>query len=80
VLLQLLAVEFFGLKDTGRIIGALTVIETVGAAIGGSITGRLAASHGGDYTVAFYGVTIAAGIALLSVIALNAISSERSKP
>jgi MFS family permease len=79
VLLQLLAVEFFGLKDIGRIIGALTVIETFGAAFGGMVTGRLAASHGGDYTIAFYGVTIAAGFALLSVVALNVIANPGGK-
>lgn len=52
---------------------SLTVIETAGAAIGGMITGRLASYHGGDYTVAFYGVTIAAGVALVSVVLLNLI-------
>ena len=76
VILQLLAVEFFGLRDIGRIIGALTVVETLGAAIGGAITGRLASAYGGDYTVAFYGVTIAAGIALVSVLILNSIASR----
>jgi MFS family permease len=80
VILQLLAVEFFGLKDIGRIIGALTVVETLGAAIGGAVTGRIAAAHGGDYTVAFYGVTIAAGVALVSVIVLNSIAGPRTQP
>jgi len=77
VLIQLLAVEYFGLRDIGKIIGALTVIETAGAAFGGMITGRLASYHGGDYTVAFYGVTIAAGVALVSVILLNLISKPK---
>jgi MFS family permease len=73
VLLQLLAAEMFGLKDIGKIIGALTVVETAGAALGGMVTGRLAAAHGGDYTIAFYGVTIAAGVALASVVLLDRI-------
>ena len=73
VLLQLLAAEMFGLKDIGKIIGALTVVETAGAAFGGIVTGRLAAAHGGDYTIAFYGVTIAAGVALASVVLLDRI-------
>jgi len=73
VLLQLLAAEMFGLKDIGKIIGALTVVETAGAALGGMVTGRLAAAHGGDYTIAFYGVTIAAGVALGSVVLLDRI-------
>ena len=74
VLIQLLAVEFFGLKDIGKIIGALTVVETLGAALGGMVTGRIAAAHGGDYTIAFYGVTIAAAVALLLVVLLNLVS------
>jgi hypothetical protein len=37
------------------------------------ITGRLAAAHAGDYTIAFYGVTIAAGVALASVVLLDLI-------
>jgi hypothetical protein len=69
----LLAAEMFGLKDIGKIIGALTVVETAGAALGGMVTGRLAAAHGGDYTIAFYGVTIAAGVALGSVVLLDRI-------
>jgi len=73
VLLQLLAAEMFGLKDIGKIIGALTVVETAGAALGGMVTGRLAGAHGGDYTIAFYGVTIAAGVALGSVVLLDRI-------
>lgn len=77
VLIQLLAVEFYGLRDIGKILGVLTVIETVGGAIGGAITGRLAAANNGDYTTAFYGVTIAAGIALLSVVLLNLTSPKR---
>jgi OFA family oxalate/formate antiporter-like MFS transporter len=76
VLIQLLAVEFFGLKDVGKILGALTVIETAGGAIGGVITGRIASANNGDYTTAFYGVTIAAGISLLSVVALNFFSPK----
>jgi MFS family permease len=77
VLIQLLAVEFFGLRDIGRILGALTVIETIGGAIGGTITGRLASANNGDYTTAFYGVTIAAGLSLLCVVALNFLSPKK---
>ncbi len=71
VLIQLLAVEFFGLRDIGKILGALTVIETFGGFVGSVITGRLASAAGGDYTTAFYGITMAAGLSLLCVVALN---------
>jgi len=78
VLLQLLTVEYFGLKDIGRILGVLTVIETVGGAIGGTVTGMIAAADGGNYTRAFYGVTIAAGVALLSVVILNIMRTPQN--
>lgn len=77
VLIQLLAVEFYGLRDIGRILGLLTVIETVGGFIGSVVTGRLAAASGGDYTTAFYGVTLAAGIALLCVSGLNFFAPKK---
>jgi MFS family permease len=79
VLIQLLAVEYFGLKDIGRILGALTVIETLGGAIGGAITGRLAAAAAGDYTAAFYMVTIAAFISLAAVAAMNLAGSPNQR-
>jgi MFS family permease len=78
VLIQLLAVEFFGLRDIGKILGVLTVIETVGGFIGSVITGRLASAAGGDYTTAFYGVTIAAGISLVCVAALNFFAPKKT--
>ncbi|MBA2606753.1 MAG: MFS transporter [Acidobacteria bacterium] len=71
VLIQLLAMEFFGLRDIGKVLGALTVIETLGGFLGSVITGRLASAAGGDYSTAFYGVTIAAGLSFLCVAALN---------
>jgi MFS family permease len=71
VMLQRLASELFGRREIGKILGAITLIEVVGASIGGLITGRLADQHGGDYTVAFYGVTIAAGLALGSTLVVR---------
>lgn len=70
VLIQLLTVESFGLKDIGKILGAITLIETFGGFLGSVITGRLASMNNGDYTLAFYGVTIAAGLAFLSTFAV----------
>lgn len=71
VLLQRLVADYFGTRDYPKILGALTVIETIGASIGGRITGRIADLNGGDYTQAFYGVIIAAGLALCLTIWLN---------
>jgi MFS family permease len=71
VLLQLLVAEFFGRREYGKILGVIVMIETVGAAIGGKITGYLADADGGDYTRAFYGVIISTGLALFLVAILN---------
>lgn len=68
VLLQRLAADFFGRREIGKILGLITLIEVIGAATGGRITGYLADHNGGDYTYAFYGVTIAAGLAFLTTI------------
>lgn len=78
VLLQRLVADYFGSKDYPKILGAITVIETIGAAIGGRITGAVADADGGDYTRAFYYVIAATGIALILTIALNFM--VKSKP
>jgi MFS family permease len=54
VLLQRLVAEYFGRRDYGRILGAITMIEIFGGVIGGRVTGYLADRNGGDYSVAFY--------------------------
>lgn len=77
VLLQRLAADYFGLREYGKILGAITVIETIGAAIGGIITGRLADAAGGDYSQAFYGVAIATGLAFVMVVALNFMAKSK---
>ena len=71
VLLQRLAADYFGLREYGKILGAITVVETIGAAVGGILTGRMADAAGGDYSQAFYGVIITTGLAFLLVIVLN---------
>lgn len=73
VMLQLLVVEYFGRREYGKILGAVTLIETIGGALGPFITGRIADANGGDYSVAFYGVIIASGASFLLIILLNLI-------
>jgi MFS family permease len=80
VLLQLLVVEYFGLKEYGKILGAVTVIETIGGALGTFITGKIADAHGGDYTVAFYGIIIVAFNALIMVVFLNVFLGRFRRP
>ncbi len=78
VLLQRLAADFFGRREIGKILGLITLIEVTGAAIGGRITGYLADRSGGDYTYAFYGVTIAAALAFLATLAIFALAKDRN--
>ena len=77
VLIQRLAADFFGQRDYPKILGAITIGDTLGAVVGGMITGRLADTYGGDYTVGFYGVIAAAGIALCLMICLNLLVKKR---
>lgn len=78
VLIQLLAVESFGLRDIGKILGLLTIIETFGGFVGSVVTGRLASADNGDYTTAFYGVTIASGLALLTTFAIFLVKRKQN--
>lgn len=77
VLLQRLAADFFGRREIGKILGLITLIEVTGAAIGGRITGYLADRNGGDYTYAFFGVTIASALAFLATLAIFALHKKR---
>lgn len=77
VMLQRLASELFGGRDIGKILGTITLVEVTGAAVGGRVTGYLADTNGGDYTYAFYVVTIAAGLAFLMTLAVYAMHDER---
>jgi MFS family permease len=79
VLLQRLVSDYFGSKDFPKILGAITVIETIGASIGGKITGAVADADGGDYTRAFYYLIAATGIALILTIALNFMVKEKNR-
>ncbi len=74
VLIQRLTADLFGRREAGKILGLITMIEVIGAAIGGRITGHLADLHGGDYRTAFRAVIIACALAFgasLLVLFLN---------
>jgi hypothetical protein len=55
------------------------VIETIGGAAGTIVTSRIADANGGDYTQAFYGVIIANGLALITVVLLNLMIGKRQR-
>jgi MFS family permease len=75
VLIQRLVADFFGERDYPKILGAITIGDTLGAVVGGTVTGWLADRYGGDYTVGFYGVIAATGAALALMIVLNLMSA-----
>lgn len=79
VLLQRLAADLFGRREIGKILGVVTMVEVIGAAVGGSITGRLADAAGGDYTYAFYGVAVAAALAFVMAIAIYVLANKGSR-
>lgn len=71
VLLQRLVADLFGDRDYPRILGAITISETLGAVVGGLISGWLADRFGGDYSTGFYVVIGATGMAMLLMLVLN---------
>ena len=79
VLLQRLATELFGRRDIGKILGLVTLIEVTGAAVGGRITGYLADRAGGDYTFAFFGVTIAAALAFVFAAGISVLVKKQTR-
>ncbi|MBX3293954.1 MAG: MFS transporter [Acidobacteria bacterium] len=78
VLLQRLTVDTFGERESAKILGALTMIEVIGAAIGGRVTGYLADANGGDYTTAFYAVTVVCAAAFTSTIVIFLLRKRQS--
>lgn len=79
VMLQLLVAEYFGTREYGKILGAVTLIETIGGALGPFITGKIADAGGGDYSGAFYGVVIAAGMAFALIVLLNLLGRKNGR-
>lgn len=71
VLLQRLASDYFGMREYGKILGTIVMMEIAGSYVGGKVTAYLADSAGGDYTVAFYGVVFVTAGVFLCVILLN---------
>jgi len=53
VILQIIASDLFGRRYFPRILGSVHFIQTLGGAAGLLVTGYLADSYGGDFTIAF---------------------------
>ena len=76
VCVKLVTIELFGLKDAGKIMGTLTVIETIGGATGLMLTGIIASRFGGDYSVAFYPIIAATFISFVCAVALSRLQTR----
>ncbi len=78
VLLQLMVAEHFGVKEYGKILGAVILIETLGASSGTIITSKIADADGGDYTRAFYSLILVTLLSLAATILINRIYRSQS--
>ncbi len=77
VLVQLMVAECFGLRELGRILGVITVVETVGGALGNYLTGKLAQAAG-DYSAGFTAVFGASVIAFVAALLLVRLVPKRA--
>lgn len=77
VLVQLMVAECFGLKQLGRILGVILIVETIGGALGNYMTGQLAQAAG-DYRLGFRAVFITTIIAFLASLLLIRLMPRRS--
>lgn len=77
VLVQLMVAECFGLRQLGRILGVILIVETIGGALGNYLTGQLAQAAG-DYSAGFTAVFGAAVIAFVASILLLKLVPKRA--
>jgi MFS family permease len=65
-MIQLVAVESFGQKSLGKILGIIVFVDSTGAALGTALVGQLRTSSG-DYVMPFMLVTAVAAFAIVAV-------------
>jgi len=71
-LIQLVAVETFGPLALGRVLGIVTFVDTMGAALGTVLAGQIRTATG-DYFATFAIVAIVAVIALFNVLLIRPV-------
>ena len=76
-MIQLVTVETFGQRSLGKILGIISLIDTLGAAAGTVLMGRLKDSTG-DYLVPFIIVTAVALVAVINVLFIRPVRPERA--
>jgi len=73
-MIQLVAVESFGARALGKILGIIVFIDSLGAAAGTILTGQLR-TQTGDYVAPFLMVTVVALIAVVAVTLIKPLQS-----
>ncbi len=71
-MIQLVAVETFGKKALGKVLGIITFIDSLGAAAGTIISGQLR-TETGSYLIPFAIITVVALIALANVLLIRPV-------
>jgi MFS family permease len=74
-LLQAVAGDVFGARSLGRVMGAVTVLDAGGGALGPYLTARLADAYG-NYQVGFLAVTVLIGIAFVCAALLRVATPD----
>ena len=75
-LLQLLAADFFGPQHLGKILGAITVLDTLGGGLGPPVIGALRDSTG-NYDSAFL---LVAGLVIVALMIATQFRLHRPPP
>jgi len=76
-MIQLVAVESFGQRALGKILGIIVFIDSIGAALGTALTGQLRTSTG-DYTIPFIMVSAVALVAVVAVSMIKPLQKQSS--
>jgi sugar phosphate permease len=71
-LIQLVAVESFGRRELGRILGVVVFVDTMGGMLGTLVAGQIRTTTG-DYFASFALVTVIAAVAVVNVMFIRPV-------
>jgi MFS family permease len=78
-MIQLMVAECFGPRELGRILGVVTLIDTMGAFAGISLTGFLRTATG-SYLIPFVTIVVVAFLGLINVWFVRPLPYQERKP
>jgi MFS family permease len=78
-LIQLVCVDYFGQRDLGKILGIVIFVDSLGAALGTSLTGHLQTTSG-SYLVPFMAVACVAFVAIIGVLLIRPVTMPAEPP